>query len=46
MKIIDDIFVFTNVQSDKFFVCNGFSFYVFGPVCILESIDCFFKLTA
>lgn len=46
MKIIDDVFVLTDVESDKFFVSNCFGFDVFGSVRVLESVDRFFKLAA
>jgi hypothetical protein len=46
VQIIDDVLVLTDVQGNKFFVCDGFSFDVFCTISILESVDCLFELTA
>ena len=35
VKVINDVFIFTNMQSYKFFVSNRFCFDIFSSVCVL-----------
>jgi len=35
MQVIDDILVLTDVQGNKFFVCNGFCFDIFSAIGVL-----------
>lgn len=46
MKIVNDVFVFTDMKRDKLFVRDRFRFNVFGSVCIFQSVDCLLKLEA
>ena len=46
MKVIDDIFVFTDMQRDEFFICYCLCFNIFCTIGVFESIYGLLKLTA